>query len=67
MVFVIFHLKPRIERKTKINIKKSMAIEHAAPLLETLMAHPLKIHHNSHGMGNLKIEKIYAIIFQVAK
>lgn len=52
MVFVIFHLKLSIERKTKINIKKSIEIEHAAPLLDTPKGFWFTAVHNIQGNGN---------------
>ena len=54
IAFVIFHLKLRIARKTKINMIKSIEIEHAAPLLDTPNPCPLTAVHNNHGNGNLK-------------
>jgi hypothetical protein len=53
MAFVIFHLKLSIERKTKINIKKSIEIEHAAPLLDTPKGFWFTAVHNIQGNGNL--------------
>jgi len=52
ILFVIFQLKVRIARKTKINIIKSIEIEHAAPLLDTPRYVPFTAVHSIHGRGN---------------
>jgi hypothetical protein len=57
-------LKLSIERKTKINIKKSIEIEHAAPLLDTPKGFPFTAVHNSQGNGNLQVKNINIIDVQ---
>ena len=51
---VIDHWKNSIAKNTKINIKNSIPIEHAAPLLETTTWVWNTIVYNNHGNGNLK-------------
>ncbi len=57
MPFVIFHLKARIERKTRISIMKSSDTEQPTPSDLTSMAVPLTSVHRSQGKGRLQCNR----------
>ena len=54
MPLVIFQLKMRIDKKTKINMPKRMAIEQTMPALDTGTGVWKTIVYRNHGKGNLK-------------
>jgi len=49
---VIFQLKIRIDKKTRINMPKRMAIEHTIPAEETGTLSPNMMQYKNHGKGN---------------
>ena len=58
MDLVIFQLNAKIERKTNINIRNNMDIEHPTPseLTVTPKGQFTRVH-RSHGKGNLQVRK----------
>jgi hypothetical protein len=54
MVFVIFQLNIRIDKNTRINIQKRMAMEQTIPVAETGTGFWKAIVNMNHGNGSLK-------------